>query len=696
MDDKDTQENPSSDFNKLDLNQLQDFSFGTQWTQDKSAPADKQQRSSRPRGDDRGEPRRDRRSFRKPAGGPGGDGKGGGAPRREHSGDRRPRRDFQGGGQGERRFGGRRDQQFQGPYDSPHFSTSFYPEDDSFNALAKTIRASCRTIELFEIAKTVVDKNDRFIVVMTRKPSGEGKDKRPLYISLADGLPFESEAEVVNHVMANHLDRFFDAEEVEVDAPTGNFQVINKCGVTGVLLGPPNYHRYNEFVQQHFASQIKGMSLEAFRNRIESVRDPEVVTQWTEQMKKVVRYTWKSADAPKPAKVEAAKPAEPETKETTPEASAEVEASPEVESTPETTETPVVENTAEAPAATEEAAPSEETSAVEETPAPAAEESAPEAEAPDALTFDSIEDARIHLLTTSHDKIVKTVETVRFHGRLLETLPDGEIRRSVEGSLERQRRFPLDTANGLRGRLRREHFTIFKKGSKGVSYVCAVKRKFRTPGQTFADSIGDLISFIESNPMVKVSELTSKFVGIESPAPVVTATEGEGAEPKPAPEAAELTVEQKAKIARMQGDLRWLVMEGYVTEFIDGRLFAAPPIPESKKRAAETTEHDATNFPEAPAAEVEKNTAEAAPTEPKVVEEPKQEAAPAEAPAPEEASAPEDTAKSEDAPVSEEAATPEVVAEPEKEVAPPAPDVPAAAETTPEETSDGEAPPKKD
>src|SRR5690606_13765146 len=184
----------------------------------------------------------------------------------------------------------------------------------------------------------------------------------------------------------------------------------------------------------------------------------------------------------------------------------------------------------------------------------------------------------LYLLTNARDKVYKTVETARFHGKLLETMPMGEIRRAVEGALERQRRFPLDTANGLRGRLRREHFTIFKKGSKGISYVCAVKRKFRTPGQTFAESINALITFIETNPMVKVSELPAKFLGIQQPAQSAAA---EGETPAPAPE---LTVEQREKLARMQGDLRWLVIEGYVTEFIDGRLFAAPPMPESRKR----------------------------------------------------------------------------------------------------------------
>jgi len=674
MDDKATPENPKKDFNKLDLNQLQDFSFGTQWTQDKSSPSDKQSRAKHPRGDDRGDPRRDRRGFRKPEGG----GNPAGGDRRSGGADRRPRRDAPSDARGEgRSAGGRPVQQFQGPYDSPYFSASFYPEDTSFDALAKTIRGSCRTIELFEIAKTVVAKEDRFIVVLTRSDKDGGKDKKPFYISVPDGMPFDTEEEVVNHVMTNHLDKFFSTEEVEVDAPTGNFQVINKCGITGALLGPPNYHRYNQFVQQHFATKIKGMSLEVFRNRIESVRDPEVVTQWTDQMKKVVRFTLKTEETKKPARSEEAPPV------------AKVEAAPEetpVEATAEVTSEPPSTATAteETPVAAEEVK-SEESE-------PAAEEPVV-AEAPAGIAFDTIEDARLHLLTHARQQISRTIETVRFQGRLLESMPDSEIRRAVRGALDRQRYFPLDTANGLRGRLRREHFTIFKKGSKGVSYVCAVKRKFRVPGQTFADSIGELISFIEANPMVKVSELTSKFAGIESPAEV---KEGETA-----PEVV-VTDAQKAKFTRMQGDLRWLVMEGYVTEFIDGRLFAAPPIPEAKKKVAE--EHDPENFPEKPNEKAAKKTE--APvdvqTEPPAQKEaPVAEPATAEEPAPaaEPGAAEEPISSAELAPVAEP--TPTVKPTPVEEAAPveeatPATEAPAPAVTKTETKPEAAAPTESD
>ncbi len=624
MDDNAPKENPPVDFNKLDLTQLQGFSFGTQWTQDKSSPSDRRERdagSDRPRRDDRrdgpgGAPaNRDRRAFRKPAGpgeaapnvpaGPGGGaperreyaGGGGGGPRRDGPGGYAggPRRDGPGGGGGYQgggpRYGGGRGEPQErpqyGPYDSPYFAVTFYPEDTSFNTLVQTIRKSCRTIELFEIARTVVAKTDRFVVVVARKPTAESAvpavpadaaakaAKAAFHISVPDALPFESDEAAVAHVLANHLDKFFDKAEVEVDPPKGNYQVINKCGITGELLGPPNYHRYSQIVQQHHAAKVARMSLEAFRSRIETIRDPEVVNQWLEKMKKTTRYTWKLVAAP--VKAAAVAPA------------------------------------AEAPPAAE-AAPAAEGAA--ETPATEA------AAAPVAPTFDSLEDARVFLLTQARDKVVRTTESARFHGKVAETMPPGEIRRAIEGALERQRKFPLDTANALRGRLRREHFTIFKKGSKGVSYVCAVKRKFRVPGQTFADSIGSLISYVEGHPMIRASELSTKFLGIKMPAPAkapapveapVPATDGASetapapaAEAAPAPAAVApveptLTIEERAKLARLQGDLVWLVREGYVTEFIDGRLFAPPPMVEARKKEVEGEEHDPENFPEIPA-----------------------------------------------------------------------------------------------
>ena len=126
--------------------------------------------------------------------------------------------------------------------------------------------------------------------------------------------------------------------------------------------------------QQHHAAKVAGMSLDAFRGRIETIRDPEVVNQWLEKMKKITRYTWKlSGAAAKPAGV----------------------------SVPAAEDAPAADGVAVADSA----------------PAPVAEA------APAVPSFDSLEDARVFLLTEARDKVVRTTETARFHGKIAETMP---------------------------------------------------------------------------------------------------------------------------------------------------------------------------------------------------------------------------------------------------------------------------------
>jgi hypothetical protein len=616
MDDtKPANESNEPGLNKIDLSQLQSFNFGTQWTEVKPVSPGRRERDFDR--EDRGERRdrrdrregggtagaRDRRGFRKPSGAPAGAPTGeapaagrenprptGGERRPYERGPGGPRREFR----GERREGGGHGGQSfdRAPYISPFFTATCYPEDTGFAAIVKAVRASCRTFQLFEITKAVLEKNDRFVVVVqrTKAAAAEGQpaaNPAPLYMSLPDHLPFDTEDAAIQHALSNNLTAFFDMQEVEVDPPKGSFPIINKCGVTGELLGPPNYHRYQQILQQHYAARIKGMSFDRFRENIVSVREPEAATAWMEKMKKATRYTWKPPvvrGAPKPAAAGAA----PAATEPAPVAPAEPPAEP-----------PVAE-----PAS-----------------APIATEAAP---AVPAITFDSLEEARLYLLTHARERVVRAVESVRFHGKNIEKLPPGEIRRALEGHVERQRRFPLDTANALRGRLRREGFTIFKKGSRGVSYVCAVKRRFRVPGQVFSESITALIDFIEKHAMVQVKDLPQAFLGFEipaAPAPIAAPAEGTAPTAVPAPT---LAPEQADKLRKMSNDLRWLVMEGYVTEFSDGKLFAPPVMaPQAAKKAeAGEEEHDPVDFPEAHTPVAPATEAPAAPVEPAPVVEP--------------------------------------------------------------------------
>jgi len=495
----------------LDLSSLSSISLGPDWVS-----------GNKPRARLPKESYEDRDHTR-PARGPRKDRRGSLPPRRDQ-GDRPPR---DRGDRGERPHRPRHEQG-ERPHRSGHFdreqpaapfqpvvAVDFYPEEEPFKVLAQAIRTSCRTFELFEIARLILDKQDRFVCVV-RDPSQKEGEPAKLFASVPDGLPFRSEEEALAHTFRHYLTDFFTIETVEGQPPHGSFQMVHKCGLTGELLAPPNYHRYQAICREHHASKLSHIPYSRFEQRIESSREEDDIQAWLTKMKTQTRYISKE--------------------------------------NPE-------------------------------------------------LVLESLEDARLFLLTQARDKLVRPAYSARFSGKALALLnPQDPIRKSVEYLHEGQTRFPLETANHLRGRLRRMHFAVYKRGSKGISFVCAVKRRFRKPEEVMDDNLLHLIQFIEDHPNFPAKDLPKAYLGVDTEkkakAAAATAAEAEAArtsgdspaEPAaeaaaetPPPVAPVLTAEEQASIRDLKNDLHYLVSQGYVIEYSDGRLFV-PPIREDEIR----------------------------------------------------------------------------------------------------------------
>jgi len=450
------------------------------------------------------------------------------------------------------------------------------------------MRTSCRTYELFEIARLILEKPERFVAIIQAPPKKEPESTQELYVSVPDGLPFLTQDAAISHLLSTHLEHFFEIEEAEVEPPKGNFPTISRCGVTGELLGPPNYHRYQALLQEHHATRLAHMPYEHFQRKIESVKEQESIDAWVQKMTKVKRYMVKEPGEGEPEFIE------------------------------------------------------------------------------------GLDAVRSFLLNHRRDKALRTSEQARLSGRQLDSLPGGDLKRSIEVSLEHQRRFPLETSNNLRGRLRRMRFTIYKRGSKGVSYVCAVKRNFREPGTLLAKSPQALIEFIEKNPKITAAKLPETFLGInpeqtlkaapervpnieavpvekaeaiveqheikrqerlaaekaataknaeadapeanthpdtEVPTPeaaptadATVETPSHSPEAAPAPEPEKPSLIEDPRIRQMLNDLRWLVSEGYVIEYGNGQLVALPPAPAAHgKRDEDSEDHPPAAPPKAEA-----------------------------------------------------------------------------------------------
>jgi hypothetical protein len=157
------------------------------------------------------------------------------------------------------------------------------PDAAFVEEVANVVRRTCKTYDLFNLVRLLLRKGEAFQAEVTPKRAEHG-GTGALYVTVADELPFATDQEAIDHVLTHQLDRFFTIEETEVPPPKGNFVCVSKCGITGELLGAPNWHRYHAIMREHHARRLRHMPFEAFQARIESVREKEVIDQWIAQM----------------------------------------------------------------------------------------------------------------------------------------------------------------------------------------------------------------------------------------------------------------------------------------------------------------------------------------------------------------------------------------------------------------------------
>jgi hypothetical protein len=92
------------------------------------------------------------------------------------------------------------------------------------------------------------------------------------------------------HGLDRHFERFCRREEQEVEPPRGQFICVARCTLSGTLLGPPNYHAFNDRVAEVQRRLFPHLTPEEYRRRIEMVHDPALIEQWKDGMKRQTTY----------------------------------------------------------------------------------------------------------------------------------------------------------------------------------------------------------------------------------------------------------------------------------------------------------------------------------------------------------------------------------------------------------------------
>jgi hypothetical protein len=459
-----------------------------------------------------------------------------GGPRPDSFGERRgPRPPRAGGGKfGDRKKGfSQRDDRgerparrdLEPPAPLPEITVTFLPDENGVESLARQIKVTGRAYPLFQIAQIVLAKPERYAVQLAVKKNADGTVKQPLFACALDDTPWLSEDEAVAHVLKVHFATFYQAERTATEPPKGKYTFVAQCGMSGKILGPPNHHDYQNQLRKLHAERFSRMPFDAFKSRVKIVKDEEVVKKWVEDQSFTTEYTCLNV--------------------------------------------------------------------------------------PEPLKLPSREEVEKHFRTVHKDTIIKPVESHTVGGVLSRNLRCQALQQLVRSDWERQKYFPLQLATGL-SRQFATHGLHFFKVNKTFTHVSVARPQFLDLETTpVSESIKRIVGHINTHPKCTRRQLIEALapspqkptvIEIKPAAPpaaapatdenqAAAATPPAGAEklpeggtPNPTPASDEPTPEQTVIIA----DLHWLVHQGHVLEFADGRMDTAkkplprPPKPEKK------------------------------------------------------------------------------------------------------------------
>ncbi len=147
-----------------------------------------------------------------------------------------------------------------------------------------------RAYPLFDIAQMILQKPERHTVVFATRKNAEGKPVQPLFVCALDDTLWLSEDEAIAHVLKKHFATFYQADRTATEPPKGRYTFVAQCGMSGVILGPPNHHDYQNQLRKLHSERFSRMPFDEYKSRVRIVRDEEVVKKWVDDQSWKTEY----------------------------------------------------------------------------------------------------------------------------------------------------------------------------------------------------------------------------------------------------------------------------------------------------------------------------------------------------------------------------------------------------------------------
>jgi hypothetical protein len=392
----------------------------------------------------------------------------------------------------------------------PEVNVSLTPEDKGVESLARQIKLTGRAYPVFDIAHLILRKPDRYQTTFSVVKKPDGRIAQELWVCNLDDTLWLSEADVVQHVLKRHFETFYKPERTPTDPPKGTYTFVAQCGLSGAILGPPNYHDYQNKLRKLHAERFSRMPFEAYKAKVRIVKDEATVKKWTEEQSWKTEYN--CLNVPEPKKL------------------------------------------------------------------------------------GSREEVENHFRETHRANIVRAVESHTLAGVAAQQLPAHPLRQLLRRAWDEQQRFPLKVVTTLSQQLA-GHGLQFFKVNRTITHVAVARPHYLDLDATpVSEGIKRIVDYINANSGCTRRRLIEALAPSPAPpAPVEAAAEtAQSAVPPTATlptsnENVPPTPEQTAVIA----DLHWLIHQGHVLEFANGRIETAkkplpkPPKPQAKPAVAD-------------------------------------------------------------------------------------------------------------
>ena len=173
------------------------------------------------------------------------------------------------------------------------------PETKALGTIIRKLQNDVHAYKLKDLAYFFLDNPSSVLLKITPRNSATSQAGNPVtfYQCKACGFVSTKEEDVLQHAQASHLSDYYDVREVECEPPKGNFNCVAKCGLSGVLLGPPNLHEFSAIVREMVRTRYPEMSEDQYRAHLEMVRDADAIEAWRKSaVKKMVFFAKGAAD----------------------------------------------------------------------------------------------------------------------------------------------------------------------------------------------------------------------------------------------------------------------------------------------------------------------------------------------------------------------------------------------------------------